>query len=100
LGDLEQLAGIAMAKGEAGPPDEDPFAPASETAVSAPTPPPAEPEPAPTPQPSVPDPAPIPTGSIAAGELDFDNLGALSDDALAEQLRGFLVLCGDEGVRG
>ena len=36
LGDLEQLAGIAMAKGEAGPPDEDPFAPASETAVSAP----------------------------------------------------------------
>jgi twitching motility protein PilT len=98
LGDLEQLAGIAMAKGEAGPPDEDPFAPASETAVSAPTPPPAEPEPAPTPQPSVPDPAPIPTGSIAAGELDFDNLGALSDDALAEQLRGSLVLCGDEGV--
>ncbi len=102
LGDLEQLAGIAMRKGNAGPPDEDPLAPESETAVAEPTPPPAELEPVAAPAPevrsSVPDPAPTPTGTVAAGELDFDNLGSLSYDALADQLRGFLVLCGDEGV--
>ncbi|MCF3652452.1 type IV pilus twitching motility protein PilT [Synoicihabitans lomoniglobus] len=35
---------------------------------------------------------------VEAGELDFDNLAALSDEALAAQVRGMLVLCGEEGV--
>ncbi|WP_221030493.1 type IV pilus twitching motility protein PilT [Actomonas aquatica] len=36
--------------------------------------------------------------TIEAGELDFEALGAMDDAQLAAALRGFLVLCGDEGV--
>lgn len=104
LGDLEKLAGIAMVKGKDGPPAEDPFASSSPGLPAAPAPAAVAPEPAPAPvpalasQPRVSDPTPTPTGTIEAGELDFANIGSMDDKTLAEQLRGFLVLCGDESV--
>ncbi len=83
-------------------------APAQTPAPAAP----AAPTPAPAPVPA-PEPAPAPIAAsapamamglppsatvIEPGELDFENLGALNDTQLADALRGFLVLCGDEGV--
>ncbi len=59
------------------------------------TPPPVEPAPA---APALATGLPPAEQEVEAGELDFENLGALSDAALAAALRGFLVLCGDEGV--
>lgn len=83
LSALEKTAGQALAKGKAGAPQEDPFG----TVVT--------PAPLPTAAPEI-NP---PSGEIvSAGELDFAALGSLSDAALTEQMRGFLVLCGDEGV--
>lgn len=104
LSELEKVAGKAMAKGSEGPPPIDPFDVGASAA-------PAEPEPAPAPAaeppPAVVD-APPPrvasasasatSGPIQAGEMDFTQVSAMSDDQLAEAFRGLLVLCGEEGV--
>lgn len=96
LSELEKLAGLAMAKGNTGPPDEDPFVPAPAVApVVAESPAPAV---AATPTVVAATPASPSSGSITACELDFAGIGSMDDNTLAEQLRGFLVLCGDESV--
>ncbi|MBT5902488.1 MAG: hypothetical protein HOH58_10310 [Opitutaceae bacterium] len=66
LGDLEKLAGQAMAKGNAGSPDADPFAPKPTPAEAAPTP-----EPAPAAQPTVSDPAPPSDGADFGWRIGF-----------------------------
>ncbi len=94
LGDLEKLAGRALQEGANGPPALDPFdGPVSPTAPAAA--PRAKPRLGPREEAPPPSKA---TATVEAGELDFAALGSLEDAQLAEALRGFLVLCGDEGV--
>ncbi|MGY8716492.1 MAG: hypothetical protein ACKVI3_01735, partial [Verrucomicrobiia bacterium] len=38
------------------------------------------------------------SGPLTAGELDFAEISSMDDKTLAEQLRDFLVFCGDESV--
>ncbi|HWA87300.1 MAG TPA: PilT/PilU family type 4a pilus ATPase [Opitutus sp.] len=75
---LEKIAGIALAKGNAGPPADDPF---------------EEPDPAPE--------APVHTGAIAsaaAGALAFDQIGTMNDAALAEGMRALLRATAHDGA--
>lgn len=86
LGELEELARMAQINGAKGPPERDAWSEAPAPAAS-----PAK------------DAAPVPRGgqasaTIAAGELDFAQIGGMDDATLAQKLRGLLVLCGEEGV--
>lgn len=93
LGALEKLAGEAFMKAKSGPPPVDPFSGRSLV------------EPAPAPKPVVAAAAPMgravpeAVGPITgASDLDFTQVGRMSDDELAESMRRFLVHCGDQGV--
>jgi len=101
LGDLEQLAGQAHVRASEGPPPIDPFD-MGVAAQSAPAPEPVPAQPSALPvEPKIPQIATAtaaPAGEIQAGELDFAQIGSMSDDELAAKLRGLLVLCGEEGI--
>ncbi len=99
LSELEKLAGIAHVNGAKGPPDGNPWS------DEEPVPEVAEPPPAPPPPPVERTQPRVATASAAAssapiqaGELDFESIGSMDDDTLAEKFRGLLVLCGEEGV--
>lgn len=83
LGDLEKIAGRAQANGGKGPPSSDPFSPTPTPAAAA----------------SVSTSAPAASmATVQAGELDFTRVSGMSDEQLADALRGLLVHCGEDGV--
>ena len=92
---LEKAAGVAFMKGKSGPPPTHPFT--GRTLVQP------EPEPAPVaPVASAPAAAvarPVEAGGIeVAADLDFTQVSGMSDEVLAQSMRGFLVHCGDQRV--
>jgi len=75
IGALEKVAGLAMAKGQKGPPLGDPF---EDTDTSEPFAPPVSAA------------APRPTSAGPVPAFDFDTIAMLDDDALAAAFRGLL----------
>ncbi len=109
---LERIAGLAQAKGQIGPPVEDPFATRGTGTVSPVPMPSAEPARSGS-RPATPSPvhsaSPLPVATAnpfaapagAAARLDdfpFDRVGALSDAELDAALRNLLKACAREGV--
>jgi twitching motility protein PilT len=79
---LEKIAGLAMAKGQKGPPAGDPFEDSGTTAPFIPAPTAAQKK------------AAAAANAGPAPEFAFDTIGMLDDDALAAGLRGLLRATG------
>jgi twitching motility protein PilT len=85
---LEKVLGEAFEKGKAGPPRPDPF-----TGRSL-----VEPEQVPAPAVAARAPARSSGPEMTGAALDFSRVASMSDEALDQAMRGFLIHCGDQGM--